>query len=65
MIELRVEKYCNDCPNFVPECESDTATYRDDMNFVPTTVYLATHIITCKKKDECAAMMRYLKEKSK
>ena len=56
MIELDVEKYCENCPGFEADVERDHIEDGiGDEGYHITT-------ITCKSKRRCAAMMRYLRK---
>lgn len=50
-IELEVEDYCQNCPDF----EAQTTTLATLGRIYDTT-------ITCKRKRRCAGLVRYLKE---
>ena len=63
-INLKVEEYCHNCPDFVPDTEVDylhqeginPITYKhEDRSICETT-------IKCKHKKRCAAQMRYLQK---
>lgn len=52
MIELKVEKYCNDCPMFDAETYTDTY-YENDEKHTNTVIH-------CKRRRQCRALIKYL-----
>ena len=53
MIQLYVEGYCHNCPNFEPAVEKLDCGYCD-------TIHNET-VVTCEHHDRCANQMEYLK----
>lgn len=51
MIELKVEDYCQNCPDFYPES-----------NMVLVGTNSLSTIISCEKARRCAGLVRYLKK---
>ena len=56
-IVLNVEKYCEDCPGFAAKLDSRTLC---DGYGQPVTI---SHTITCERRDTCAMIVNYLKER--
>lgn len=56
MIQLVIEKYCENCPDFDPYCEKDTiyAGMRDAYH--NTNVY-------CKHKERCEVIADFIRDK--
>ncbi len=57
MIELYVEEYCSNCPDF--EAEVDKDCYENGVYVKRITR------ISCKNMDKCREIMKYLKEQVK
>jgi hypothetical protein len=62
MIELILDSYCQNCPEFEPEVDMDirTCTTSDFRLEDPITICDTT--ITCKHKLRCKSMVRQLKK---
>ena len=61
MIELKVENYCQNCPDFEAAQKKDSCYYEDLLErceIVNITVY-------CEFAERCKAMKRYLEKHSK
>jgi hypothetical protein len=56
MIELKVEEYCNECPNF----EADVKELRA-IEFVGQ-VPIPNFMVMCAHRNRCSAMKRYLEK---
>lgn len=54
MIELKVEEYCHDCPEFEANCNKDAFVFTDGR------VHHCNTIITCEHAGRCAAMIKHL-----
>lgn len=50
MIELKVEEYCQNCPDFYPE------------TFMLDSLRGGVTIVKCEQANRCAALVRYLKK---
>lgn len=55
MIKLRVESYCDNCPNFEPSVQKQTVTPFDDALTVTNT------FIYCANRCQCEEIKKYLK----
>lgn len=55
MIKLDVKEYCQNCPGFVPETDSERVNVNGNMLVYATTVY-------CKYQARCANIARYLEK---
>lgn len=65
MIELKVEEYCHDCPDFEADVlkHGDTKGYYDfSGELVVTPSYT---IVYCAHANRCRAVKRYLEKKQK
>lgn len=62
MIELTIDPYCQNCPEFEPDVDKDIRTYRSsDFRLIgPITECDTT--ITCKHALRCKSMVRQLKK---
>ena len=58
MITLTVKPYCENCMDFKPKVERDILFDGDDIVHVLTDV-------TCKYRDRCENMKKYLEKESK
>jgi hypothetical protein len=58
MIELKVEDYCADCPDFKPEV--DKSLWRNDYSLVPTEK--AVTAIYCVHRNKCKCLYDYIKK---
>lgn len=56
MINLRVEDYCQDCPDFNPVAETIKFFAGIEMTKCETDVH-------CKYRDRCAAVAKWMKKK--
>lgn len=63
MIKLEVEEYCNECPEFEPDVESESYHYNDDLKC--QTIHYCKKTIRCTHAKRCKAMLRYLEKKAK
>ena len=54
MIDLKIEEYCKNCPNF--KVEQDTNCCIAD-----TRTVMTTHTLKCENAEICAHLLRYLK----
>ncbi len=55
MIELRIEEYCNDCPDFVPEVEKDII--KDDFTLYRSGPKLKVNTnVYCKRRVCCRCL---------
>lgn len=68
-INLKVEEYCQNCPDFEPvvqkDCERMLVTHHivDPLNFAePEVKHICETTVECKYKKRCAAQMRYLQK---
>jgi hypothetical protein len=62
MIELTIDPYCQNCPEFEPHVDKDIRTYRSsDFRLIDPVTECDT-TITCKHNLRCASMMRQLKK---
>lgn len=50
MIELKVEAYCQNCPDFYPE------------TFMMDSLTGSATIVKCEQANRCAGLVRYLKK---
>lgn len=57
-IELHVEPYCQDCPEFEAKTVKHLFQYYGDINARAKT------IVFCEHRDRCDKMMEYLKKES-
>lgn len=60
MIKLEVEEYCQECPAFEPDVDSNT--WYDPTDNLPS---VSDTIIHCRYRKRCANMVRYLERKMK
>lgn len=56
MIELKVEEYCHDCPDFEPDVHKDKYVDAED------NLYLQRTTIRCEHAARCRAVKRYLEK---
>ena len=61
MIELIVNSYCNDCPEFEPDVDKNVFTW-ESFDFRDEPVTKCDTKITCKHKPRCESMIRQLKK---
>lgn len=64
-INLKVEEYCHNCPDFEPSAMKQTEILRacnlnDPYDF--EAVRINNTLVECKYKKRCAAQMRYLQK---
>lgn len=60
MIDLKVEGYCHQCLDFVPDVTPPVRSVDDDGNRTQSDT-----IIQCKHKNRCAGIKRYLEQQAK
>ena len=53
-IKIEVEDYCQDCPEFEPDVETNTL-------FKGFSTAAVSHVIRCEKRERCASIERYLR----
>ena len=56
MIELKVEEYCHDCPEFEAHCNKDAFVFTNGQ------VHHCNTIITCEHAGRCASIKNYLEK---
>ena len=59
MIKIKVEEYCNDCPEFDPEAIKPQPIYDSIGNYVGM---LGPMIVVCKYRNRCRRFMEYLQK---
>lgn len=64
MIELKVESYCHDCPDFEADVSKRRETLRDDGSDVALLEYQYT-MVRCAHAARCRAVKRYLEKQQK
>ena len=63
MIDLKVDSYCHNCPEFEAEVKDESFVSSDLRCCIERII--TNHTITCKHKARCAGMVDYLKEQAK
>ena len=68
MIELKVEEYCHDCPDFEADVIKSKESYENRYN--PMTMQTEEHVfvrttVHCAHANRCRAVKRYLEKKQK
>ena len=64
MIELKIEDYCQNCPEFTPEL--NTQSYSKESFFEPVIETEYYHIVGCVHAERCKEITRHIqKEMSK
>ena len=58
MIKIKVEEYCNDCPEFDPEAIKPQPIYSDG-NYVGM---LGPMLVVCSHRNTCRRFMEYLQK---
>lgn len=58
MINLNVEEYCHECPDFEVDIDSCVIRRPND------TIYKCTHNIYCKHSDKCKAIKKHLEREA-
>lgn len=58
MIRVKVQGYCQSCPNFEPEVEKITTSH-DDLK-LRSVVHITSTIIRCTQRDQCEHIKQYL-----
>lgn len=61
-INLKLEEYCHNCPDFKPEKKVEHLTEIDLTARIPTDIHKYETTISCKYCKHCAAQMRYLQK---
>lgn len=56
MIQLDIEPYCHNCPDFVPDVRSGNEIQTFDGNYHSDTM------VFCKHERRCAAVERYIRK---
>ena len=59
MIKIKVEEYCNDCPEFDPEAIKPQHIYDSSSNYVGI---LGPMLVVCKHRNKCRRFMEYLQK---
>lgn len=62
MIELKVEAYCQNCPDFEGEVHKEKFYSDDFKNFDREPIIFSETVVTCAKANRCAGLVRYLKK---
>lgn len=65
MIELVVEEYCSQCPEFEPDVDKKETTlqYQDFKSMINETVRQCDTIVRCKHAARCSGIKLYLETK--
>lgn len=61
-IVLKVEKYCDNCPDFEASVKKEELVYYDGM-MRPTPI--CKTLITCEHRERCRCQMEYLAEQKR
>lgn len=61
-INLKVEEYCHNCPDFEPEKKVEHLTEIDLTARIPTDIHKYETTISCKHCKRCAAQFKYLQK---
>ena len=66
-INLKVEEYCQNCPDFEPDVQRQTETLTacdlsDPYRFMSNVRHVCNTLVECKYRKRCAAQMRYLQK---
>ena len=61
MIKIKVEEYCNDCPEFEPEAIKPQPIYDSIGNYVGM---LGPMVVVCAHRNKCRRFMEYLQKRS-
>lgn len=59
MIKIKVEEYCNDCPEFEPEAIKPQPIYDSIGNYVGM---LGPMVVVCAHRNTCRRFMEYLQK---
>ena len=59
MIKIKVEEYCNDCPEFEPETIKPQPIYDSINNYVGM---LGPMLVVCAHRNKCRRFMEYLQK---
>lgn len=59
MIKIKVEEYCNDCPEFEPEAIKPQPIYDSINNYVGM---LGPMLVVCAHRNTCRRFMEYLQK---
>ena len=62
MIKLKVEDYCQNCPDFKGEVHKEKFHSDNFMNFDREPIIFSETVVTCVKAHRCANLVRYLKK---
>lgn len=63
MIELKIEEYCNNCPDFEPEIEKDTIYIENITSYRTGPKVRVTTNIYCKRRLCCRCLRDSIKER--
>ena len=63
MIELKIEEYCNNCPDFEPEVEKDTAVMSDLALYHTGPKIRVTTNIYCKRRLCCRCLRDSIRDR--
>lgn len=59
MIKIKIEEYCNDCPEFEPEAIKPQPIYDSINNYVGM---LGPMLVVCAHRNTCRRFMEYLQK---
>lgn len=65
MIELKVEAYCHDCPDFEPDVTKNRDRYEggyDPITMETAVIEVMTTTVRCQHAARCRAVKRYLEK---
>lgn len=60
MINLKVEDYCQNCPDFEADVDKEKLYQHDLFEFEP--IMISETVVTCTRAHRCANLVRYLKK---
>ncbi len=64
-ITLKVEDYCQNCPDFEADVDKETLYCRDDFDIFEPLKHMTETTVTCKHRDRCACVKEYIERNMK